>query len=170
MLSVSRSSADSIVETSGRKIIFPPFDTLGDEPYSPCHKVDAETLRSPAIILIVPYASRAKFPVCPKHRRPNLDRCRRSIRPRVEMDKPQFHRFDFLLPGRVALIKRLTRSPLIRDRPPCVNTVAPAQQVVGESFKKSCNVRSRNTKSGQGPCLRLVQMASKPGDKPRPAI
>lgn len=63
MLSVARSSADSIVETSGRKIIFPPFDTLGDEPYSPYHKVDAETLRSPAIILIVPYASRAKFPV-----------------------------------------------------------------------------------------------------------
>ncbi|MGB6833162.1 MAG: beta-L-arabinofuranosidase domain-containing protein, partial [Candidatus Acidiferrum sp.] len=41
LLAASQSSADSIVQTDSGKIIFRPFDTIGDEPYRLYHKVEA---------------------------------------------------------------------------------------------------------------------------------
>ncbi|MGC1413981.1 MAG: beta-L-arabinofuranosidase domain-containing protein [Candidatus Acidiferrum sp.] len=41
LLGDSQSSADSIVQTDGGKIIFRPFDTIGDQPYRLYHKIEA---------------------------------------------------------------------------------------------------------------------------------
>jgi len=41
LLAASQSSADSIIQTDGGKVIFRPFDALGDEPYRLYHKIEA---------------------------------------------------------------------------------------------------------------------------------